>query len=149
MDLSAGRGSIMTDSNSGFWAAATAPANPREARARAQRLASQPGQPDPPPAQTVADPITVESMADYARNRDQILAEFGSGPRSGEWMGNVQKGTGRPALTASQMVDLGMGYGAHARPGPEPRPRGIDAAGHASIGGHPYRGAAVNTKESA
>ncbi len=52
------------------------------------------------------------------------------------------------SLTAEEMTALGMGFGAHADTGYTPRPRGIDIAGHTSLGGHPFRGAAIRDSEN-
>ena len=135
----------MSDSDT-FLSAARAPRYPhsRYLNAAYNRPQTAPPEPAPEPAEVsgIAD-ISAMDQATYAANRDQLL---GGVKPAGEFVG-LDSPTGRPALTADQMTAFGMGYGAHATTGYEPRPRGIPAAGHTSIGGHPFRGAAIENRD--
>ena len=91
---------------------------------------------------------------EYARNRDAIMAEFGGGPRTGEWLGGVVKPSPRPALTAEQMTAAGMGFGSIAPVSapssgrdPEYQLAQQYAAGHTALSG-PHRDISSTTRES-
>lgn len=127
----------MSDTDTAWWAVARRRRHP--ALDHIQTAYNRP-QPAPELEPPVND-IGVMDQATYAANRDQLM----NGIKPATEFRGVDMPTGRAAITREEMIALGMCYLNHDRPGPEPRPRGISTAGHTSIGGVPFRGAATTS----
>jgi hypothetical protein len=115
--------SVGGEDSASFWASARAPRYPH---ARYLQRAFNPAPPEPDPAP--------------AGGIDAVAATETVLPRAGEFIGNVEKGTGRPALTVEQRLALNL-PNVHSNTGYEVRPRGLDASAlPPSLTGHAHRG---------
>jgi hypothetical protein len=70
-----------------------------------------------------------------APTEPEAVAEAVAPAHATEWVGDVEKGTGRASLTAAEQTALGMGYGAHMNTGYAKRDPSYQQAQHIAAGG--------------